>query len=1172
MNASACEPIARSRFYQNHNTTYIKPNATYTASAYIKTKDIEAVEGASGYGAAILVFISAPSMPDTVDPEAADFVSEFITGTTDETINDGWRRVSVTFTTPSDVSLVRFNGIIRGATGTAYFDGMQLEEGSTLSPYNMMENGSFERSSNSFPTSWTKGNDITSKETVDTSKTKHGNQSMTFGVSAGKKKNVYQTVKVAGKESDTYIVSGWGYGKRMKQEGEERKFKISIKITYSDGSTTWQSPLEFNTSVSEWQYGAKIFNLSDGTSADKTPTGIGIYLMMYNQANTLYFDNVQLIRADTEKISYDSDGNIIQDEGGSYTYDENGNMLTSKDLLNRVTSYDYDDDNNLTDVESHSGIHSHMTYDSYGNIISSETSSKDDAHKIRIEKTYDSTGSFVTSDTDEHGNTSYYDYDETKGLLTSFTDRKGRMTSYAYDSDDLLSSVSSLDRNISYSYNDDDRLSEIASSGASYSFVYDGFGNRTETKIGETIVSSVTYGQYNGDIVSSSLSNGYEKTYAYDEAGRIISESVNDQIIAERIYDSKGNIDEIIDCRTDRMYRYEYDFRNRVIGIHVFDMETDVFHDNRIYGVQFGYDEHDRLIREVYYDKNHRDITDYTYGDEDKVISTSHNGDTITYTYDSLDRLISKSIDTASPVESNYTYQESSRGEGYATSLVESEMIGDIIYIYEYDDEGNITKISEHDGDKISEVIYTYDEHDQLISESYSSGEVISYQYDSSGNIISRTENGAAYAYVYENEEWSDQLTSYDGTEITYDSIGNPLSYRGYVFAWNGRELVSASKGSSSMTYEYDSSSLRTKKTVNDSTVLYEYVGDRLTREIRDDMELCYSYDHNGTISKLTLIRNGNETVYHIITNTRGDVDSIYDESGTLQARYVYGAYGNIISIRDSSGNEITDSAHIGHINPIRYRGYYYDSESGFYYVSSRYYDPEVGRFISADSGISGVGGDIRGYNMYSYCFNNPVNMSDPDGNWPKWVTNVVVGVGVALCVAAVTVLTCGVGTATLAGAVAVGTAKGTLIGAATGAAIGAGIGYKKTKTLKGAVNGAAIGFGIGTLVGAAVGGAISGAKFGTFSSKASLTQHFDKHGKEFKGIYDNVKEYAEGAKYVIKNGTYISEKNAYVRFLGSNGKANYAFVGMKSGGRVSTFHVRSVSEMAKDSITLFMK
>ena len=76
----------------------------------------------------------------------------------------------------------------------------------------------------------------------------------------------------------------------------------------------------------------------------------------------------------------------------------------------------------------------------------------------------------------------------------------------------------------------------------------------------------------------------------------------------------------------------------------------------------------------------------------------------------------------------------------------------------------------------------------------------------------------------------------------------------------------------------------------------------------------------------------------------------------------------------------------LGQDNPIRYRGYFYDAETGFYYVSSRYYDPEIGRFISADGKISSVGGEVRAYNLYSYCFNNPVNMTDPDGNWPQFI------------------------------------------------------------------------------------------------------------------------------------------------------------------------------------------
>ena len=84
----------------------------------------------------------------------------------------------------------------------------------------------------------------------------------------------------------------------------------------------------------------------------------------------------------------------------------------------------------------------------------------------------------------------------------------------------------------------------------------------------------------------------------------------------------------------------------------------------------------------------------------------------------------------------------------------------------------------------------------------------------------------------------------------------------------------------------------------------------------------------------------------------------------------------------------ITDATHPANLNPLRYRGYYYDSETGFYYVSSRYYDPEIGRWINADDAIAGVGGDIRGYNLFAYCMNDPVNMSDHTGHWPQWIKN----------------------------------------------------------------------------------------------------------------------------------------------------------------------------------------
>ena len=133
--------------------------------------------------------------------------------------------------------------------------------------------------------------------------------------------------------------------------------------------------------------------------------------------------------------------------------------------------------------------------------------------------------------------------------------------------------------------------------------------------------------------------------------------------------------------------------------------------------------------------------------------------------------------------------------------------------------------------------------------------------------------------------------------------------------------------------------------------------------------------------------------------------------------------------------------------NPLRYRGYYYDSETGFYYVSSRYYDPEIGRWINADSVIAGVGGSVQGYNLFAYCFNNPVNMSDPTGNWPKLSTifTVVAVAAVVVAAVAVTVVTYGAAAPALAvaggsiiGGISAGTAA-TAASVATGAMIVAG-------------------------------------------------------------------------------------------------------------------------------------
>jgi RHS repeat-associated protein len=125
----------------------------------------------------------------------------------------------------------------------------------------------------------------------------------------------------------------------------------------------------------------------------------------------------------------------------------------------------------------------------------------------------------------------------------------------------------------------------------------------------------------------------------------------------------------------------------------------------------------------------------------------------------------------------------------------------------------------------------------------------------------------------------------------------------------------------------------------------------------------------------------------------------IYDGAGAVVANYNYDAWGNVISVTDANGTAITDSTHIANVNPLRYRGYYYDSETGLYYLQSRYYDPAVKRFINADDSniLLDDQGNILQYNLFAYCFDNPVNMYDEDGHYAASLTKRALSLGVTM-------------------------------------------------------------------------------------------------------------------------------------------------------------------------------
>ena len=252
--------------------------------------------------------------------------------------------------------------------------------------------------------------------------------------------------------------------------------------------------------------------------------------------------------------------------------------------------------------------------------------------------------------------------------------------------------------------------------------------------------------------------------------------------------------------------------------------------------------------------------------------------------------------------------------------------------------------------------------------------------------------------YTYGNENWKDLLTGYGNKTISYDAQGNPTSYLDHTLTWEkGRQL----KSFDSNTYTYNANGIRTSKTVDGIRHDYVLDGVKILREAWGDNTLVPLYDNEEGVCGILY----NNEPYYFVKNLQGDVIAIVDKNAETVARYSYDAWGVPTILQDTSNCQIAT------INPFRYRGYYYDAETGLYYVSSRYYDPEIGRFINADeTTYLGADSTVLSYNLYAYCENEPTNNEDRSGNW---LLRVICGVaagavfgGVALAICTLLKLT----------------------------------------------------------------------------------------------------------------------------------------------------------------------
>ena len=248
------------------------------------------------------------------------------------------------------------------------------------------------------------------------------------------------------------------------------------------------------------------------------------------------------------------------------------------------------------------------------------------------------------------------------------------------------------------------------------------------------------------------------------------------------------------------------------------------------------------------------------------------------------------------------------------------------------------------------------------------------------------------YTYGYTDSEWGDLLTSYRGQSITYDEIGNPLSYYNgtrYTFTWTGRQLTGAVKGSNTYSFTYNDEGIRTSKTVNGVTTTYYLNGSQILGEETNGNVTVYVYDESGLpIGMQYHASTYAEDVWDIYwyeKNLQGDIVAVYAQDGTKVISYKYDAWETCTTSTYVSGTAASN-------NPFKYRGYYYDKDLGLYYLNTRYYDAAVKRFINADDidVISATPTALTDKNLYAYCDNNPVMRRDDGGQFWDTVFDVV--------------------------------------------------------------------------------------------------------------------------------------------------------------------------------------
>lgn len=720
-------------------------------------------------------------------------------------------------------------------------------------------------------------------------------------------------------------------------------------------------------------------------------------------------------RGNTTTVRYDQNGNmleIIDADGGRtlnvydenslllsttdannhttlYTYDARGNRTSVTDALGNFTQFEYDLENHLIRSTDAAGQIQTLVYDDLGRLIS-----RIDQRGVLFTTEYDSFGR-ITARTDAAccgGERREYQYDQPFNQPSRVIYANGVVEEYIYDSNGLIQRFVDGNQHVT-------------------EFTFDDAGLPVSVRNPEGQLTRYSY-DANGNIASLTDPLNQTTLFQYDPLDRLIAVIDPNQRETRYEYDANGNRSAVIDRNGNRI-TFEFDALNRqvqenwwtnstiqrsiystydAVGNRLSIFDTDAY-------LQFEYDALNRLVRADDGSLNGKPqtILQYTYDAAGNRISTADNHGVVVdalfttsgkvqqlqwygggintasmdFDYDATDRVSHINRYAQLPGSSPVSTTEFTRDAiGNLTGITHRDAADAVLSSYTYNyDAGRRLLSSLINGVQTN---YSYNTVGELEGADRSVGLDESYTYDANGNRVESHLHGS-YTTGNDNQLLSDGIYSYtydlEGQLLTRTSLanGNVTTYS-YDHRHRLVDITTRSPGNvilSNVAYRYDALDRRIAQITNGTTVFTSF----------NDQNVWVDYDANGQVlahyltgseldNMLARYRPGQGTVWYL-TDSLGSVRDLVNATGSLLNRITYDSFGNVLTQTNPTAGD-----------RFLFAGREYDAQSKLYYNRARFYDPQLGRFISQDP-IKFKGGDA---NLYRYVGNNPLSFTDPTG------------------------------------------------------------------------------------------------------------------------------------------------------------------------------------------------